>query len=108
MKNHIDRKAFRKALKQAGMTQGKAAERAGMSQNSLSRKVLGQRDFLLQEIIALCKVLHITDHRPIFAPELTISDGDASGSRCNCTQRKEDEHGAIVPRVTPNCGSRRD
>lgn len=49
-----------------GMTQGEVAEIIGISANSLSRKLLGKRDFLLSEVIALCSVLELEDPGEIF------------------------------------------
>lgn len=49
-----------------GMTQGEVAKIIGISPNSLSRKLLGKRDFLLSEAIALCTVLELDNPEQIF------------------------------------------
>ena len=49
-----------------GMTQGEVAKIIGISPNSLSRKLLGKRDFLLSEVIALCSALEIDNPQEIF------------------------------------------
>ena len=41
-----------------GVTQEAVAKAAGMSSNSLSRKMLGKRDFRLKEIVGICSYLH--------------------------------------------------
>lgn len=52
-----------------GMTQGEVAKIIGISANSLSRKLLGKRDFLLSEVIALCSVLEFDNPQEIFLEE---------------------------------------
>lgn len=42
-----------------------------MSSNSLSRKISGQREFRLQEIINICDVLKISDPVEIFLKTIT-------------------------------------
>lgn len=49
-----------------GMTQGEVAKIIGISPNSFSRKLLGKRDFLLSEVIALCSVLELDNPEEIF------------------------------------------
>jgi len=49
-----------------GMTQGEVAKIIGISPNSLSRKLLGKRDFLLSEVIALCSVLELDNPEEFF------------------------------------------
>ena len=56
----IDRTEWSRLLKEAGLTQGQLAERVGMHQNSLSRKVRGKRDFTLDEFIRIAHELHAT------------------------------------------------
>ena len=53
-------------MKELNKTQGIVAEASGMSENSLSRKLSGKRDFRLSEIERLCEVLNISDPRPFF------------------------------------------
>ena len=65
-RHRIDREAFCAELKRANMTQKEAARLVGMSENSLSRKVLGQRDFSLGEVAALCRLLNMADPASVF------------------------------------------
>lgn len=51
---------------ECGMTQGEVAQIIGISANSFSRKLLGKRDFLLSEVIALCSVLNFDNPEEIF------------------------------------------
>lgn len=49
-----------------GFTQEKLAEAVGISTNSMSRKLLGERQFRLGEVVKICEVLEIDDPRDIF------------------------------------------
>ena len=63
-----------------GMTQGEVAKIIGISPNSLSRKLLGKRDFLLSEVIALCSALEIDNPQEIFLErksQLCNTNGEA-------------------------------
>lgn len=51
---------------ECGMTQGEVAKIIGISANSFTRKLLGKRDFLLSEVIALCSVLNFDNPEEIF------------------------------------------
>ena len=79
----INRSAFDMALRKAGISQNKAADMIGLSRNSLSRKVLGKRDFRLQEVKKLCRLLNIEDPREIFFPEMAncIFEKKGGGSK---------------------------
>ena len=57
---------IRGRMKEMGFNQGEVAEKIGMSQNSLSRKLCGKRDFSLSEMICLCEVLNIKNPQEIF------------------------------------------
>lgn len=52
------------------LTQGQLAEKIGMSQNSLSRKFLGKREFTVSEATRICKVLGIKKPGEIFFDEI--------------------------------------
>ena len=85
---------IRAKIVEQGMTQGEVAKIIGISPNSFSRKLLGKRDFLLSEVIALCSVLDLdkpeeifwtknpkcatyeTNHGPARSPELNENDPD--------------------------------
>lgn len=60
---------IRAKIAEHGMTQGEVAKIIGISANSLSRKLLGKRDFLLSEVIALCSVLELDNPQEIFLEE---------------------------------------
>lgn len=49
-----------------GYTQDQLAKRIGISGNSLSRKILGKREFTLSEVIKICNTLEISDPSAIF------------------------------------------
>lgn len=52
-----------------GYTQKSLAKEVGISGNSMSRKLLGKRDFRLSEVIAICDVLEIDNPKSIFFEE---------------------------------------
>lgn len=60
---------IRAKIVEQGMTQGEVAKIIGISPNSFSRKLLGKRDFLLSEVIALCSVLELDKPEEIFLDE---------------------------------------
>ena len=51
------------------ITQASLAALIGISTNSLSRKMLGKREFRLSEVVDICKVLEIEDPKGIFFEE---------------------------------------
>lgn len=53
-------------MKEKGVTQAEVAQMIGISTNSLSRKMLGKRDFKLSEVRMLCDVLSIENRAEIF------------------------------------------
>lgn len=57
---------IRAKMKEKGFTQEEVAQKIGISGNSLSRKILGKRDFRLSEIKALCEILGIENAHEIF------------------------------------------
>lgn len=57
----MNRTLFRGYLKSAGYTQTKLAAKIGMSNNSMSRKLLGKREFTAKEWLEICKLLKIED-----------------------------------------------
>ena len=58
----LDTLKLKGKIVEAGMTQGELAEKIGISQNTLSRKIAGRRDFTIGEIDRICDVLHITEN----------------------------------------------
>lgn len=53
-------------IAEKGETQKSVAKAIGISENSLSRKMNGLREFRLSEVFKLCKVLDIDNPRDIF------------------------------------------
>lgn len=53
-------------MAEKGKTQKNVAAAIGISENSLSRKIKGIREFRLSEMIKLCDYLCIDDPGPIF------------------------------------------
>lgn len=68
---------IRAKIIERGMTQGEVAKIIGISANSLSRKLLGKRDFWLSEVIALCSVLELDNPQEIFLEEKSQKRNDA-------------------------------
>lgn len=56
----------RAKMKEAGMTQADVAKSIGMSENSLSRKLNGKRDFSISEVLRLIEVLKLENPGEIF------------------------------------------
>lgn len=57
---------FRAKMKEKGVTQSEVAQMIGISTNSLSRKILGKREFKLSEVKGLCQKLEISNVQEIF------------------------------------------
>ena len=73
----IDRAEWSRSLKAAGLSQSKLAARVGMHINSLSRKVLGKREFTVSELIRIADELHTS---PLNLIDIVEPDGGTSGS----------------------------
>lgn len=73
----IDRAEWSRSLKAAGLSQSKLAARVGMSINSMSRKVLGKREFTVSELIRIADELHTS---PLNLIDIVEPDGGTSGS----------------------------
>ena len=58
----VDRNLLRGAIARAGMTQEKLALAIGISQNTLSAKILGRSYFDTDEIDRICEVLSIVSN----------------------------------------------
>lgn len=61
---------FKRYLKLSGYTQTKLAAEVGMSNNSMSRKLLGKREFTAKEWLVICKLLKIEDPFLLLGNEL--------------------------------------
>ena len=57
---------IRGKIAERGLTQQKLAEKTGISENSLSRKLSGKRDFRLEEVKRICAILGIENPSPYF------------------------------------------
>lgn len=57
---------LRGKIAEKGMTQSSLAKIIGMSENSLSRKLRGRRQFSLSEAVTICNVLEIENPKEIF------------------------------------------
>ena len=57
---------LRSEMAKKGKTQAEVAQAIGMSGNSMSRKLLGKREFRLSEVCKLCDYLDIQNPREIF------------------------------------------
>lgn len=80
----IDRKEWRRLLKEAGLTQGQLAAQVGMHQNSLSRKIRGKRDFTLEEFIRIAFELGVS------IPLTFANDDIANVVRCKDCEFNDD------------------
>lgn len=69
---------IRAQIKEKGMNQGEVAKMIGISQNSLSRKLLGKRDFSLSEVAALCSILDFKNPQEIFLDQTSQIRNKAS------------------------------
>lgn len=58
----LDAQKLKGKIVEAGMTQGELAKKIGISQNTLTRKLSGRRDFTVGEIDRICDVLQINDN----------------------------------------------
>lgn len=65
----MNAKLLRVALAKKEMTQGQLAKNIGISQNSMSRKIRGKREFTISEADKICTVLEIDDPNEIFLPK---------------------------------------
>lgn len=60
---------LRASIAEKGLNQAKLAAAIGISENSLSRKINGKRDFSLSEVVAITKVLELKKPQDIFLSE---------------------------------------
>lgn len=65
----MDANRLRAKMAEKGVTQGETARAVKMSENSLSRKLKGEREFRLSEVERLCEYLGIDNPAPIFLPK---------------------------------------
>lgn len=57
---------IRAKIREKELTQEEVAKRIGISENSMSRKLNGKRDFSLREVAALCTLLDIRNAADVF------------------------------------------
>ena len=81
----VDKNLLRSAIARVGMTQEKLATAIGISQNTLSAKILGRSFFDTDEIDRICNVLSIVDN----TEKANIFLAPASQNRDAETPRKE-------------------
>lgn len=62
----MNRKLLRGKIAENEISQSELAKKIGISAQSLSRKLTGQREFKLSEVIRLCDTLKIEDPVKIF------------------------------------------
>lgn len=62
----MQRDLLRAAIAAQGLTQAKLAKLMGINEQSLSRKMLGKRDFRLSEVLQICEILRIDNPKEIF------------------------------------------
>ena len=58
----VDAKKLKGLIVLSGKTQKEVAKEVGMSTNTLSNKINGNREFTVGEVINICNILHITDN----------------------------------------------
>lgn len=80
----VDKNLLRGAIARAGMTQEKLASAIGISQNTLSAKILGRSFFDTEEIDRICDVLSIVDNNEkaniFLAPASQFRDERTNGA----------------------------
>lgn len=57
----INTRKLKAAMIEAGCTQKELAEKLGISENSVSKKINGKRSFNIDEACAVCEALNIVD-----------------------------------------------
>ena len=57
----LDARKLKGKIAERGFTQGELAKAIGISDNSMTNKMSGRRDFTIGEIDRICKVLQISD-----------------------------------------------
>lgn len=62
----MNRKLLRGKIAENEISQSELAKKIGISSQSLSRKLTGQREFKLSEVMRLCDALKIDDPVQIF------------------------------------------
>lgn len=62
----LDVNLLRAEMARKGKTQTDLAKIIGISQNSMSRKMNGSREFKLSEVVRICECLEIEDPAHIF------------------------------------------
>lgn len=59
---------LRAAMAERGFSQAQLAQAIGISENSMSRKLNGKREFRLSEVVAITEVLGLKEPQLIFLP----------------------------------------
>lgn len=58
----IKLESLRECIDDSGMTMTSIAQKLGVSRVALYKKLKGDTEFKVSEIVGLCKALHLTDH----------------------------------------------
>lgn len=58
----INKGKLKGIMAEAGITQADLAKRINMSPNTLSNKLNGKRDFMVDEVSRICEALNISDN----------------------------------------------
>lgn len=74
----IDKDLLSGKIRGCGLKQSEVAAKIGISSQSLSLKINNKSEFKLDEVIALCAILNITDEKEsiFFAKSLEKSSND--------------------------------
>ncbi|MEG0874469.1 MAG: helix-turn-helix transcriptional regulator [Clostridiales bacterium] len=67
---------LRAKMVEKGLTQKELAAAIGLSENSVSRKLTGKRDFSIQEALKICEVLSLENPNEIFFANLSHISND--------------------------------
>ncbi len=62
----MNRELLKLKMSEKNLNQGQLASKIGICENSLSRKILGRREFRVSEVIAICEILDIKNPADIF------------------------------------------
>lgn len=73
---YMNTNLLRAKMVEKGLTQKELAAAIGLSENSVSRKLTGKRDFSIQEALKICEVLSLENPNEIFFANLSHISND--------------------------------
>ena len=76
----LNRNLLKSAMARMGLTQGALAERIGMSENTLSSRMLGTSSFNIDEVDKICEILDIQSNDEKAAIFLATSSQKRDGA----------------------------